>query len=348
MLSTPITGGVSTAVEAGSAHVASFGAHVADYISLVTIDAELLPLLGGPNTSDLDDIVGSRKLADELTRQSVDQRAPLPPGLSFRDTHAVDHNGREVPIRIYQPENDSVPLGAMIFIHGGGFIFGDLESEHDRCLYYTAHAEVVVVSIDYRLAPEFPFPAALDDVTLVLNWLVEHASDLGVDAGRIAVVGASAGGALAAGLVLRSRDVGGPSIAAQMLIYPALDDRGATLSMDTFEVYDPWDGQRSRKTWPLYLGRPGDAPPYAAPARCDDLRNLPVTFILSCEEDPLRDEDLDFAQRLLHAGVSVELHHYRATYHAFDVIGPGTTVGRRAMSEQALFLQRTIGSLAPQ
>jgi acetyl esterase/lipase len=128
-----------------------------------------------------------------------------------------------------------------------------------------------------------------------------------------------------------------------MLIYPVLDDRGTTASMTTFETYDPWDGHRSRQMWPLYLGHDGAAPVYAAPARADHLRDLPPTFVMSCEEDPLRDEDLAFAQRLLDAGVSVELHHYRGTYHAFDVIAPETAVSRRALSEQALFLQRTVG-----
>ncbi len=114
--------------------------------------------------------------------------------------------------------------------------------------------------------------------------------------------------------------------------------------MATFEVYDPWDGDRSRKMWPLYLGHHGDALAYAAPARASDLSGLPVTFLMSCEEDPLRDEDLAFAQRLLHAGVSVELHHYRGTYHAFDVIAPSSSVGRRALDEQAYFLQQVVGT----
>jgi acetyl esterase/lipase len=132
-----------------------------------------------------------------------------------------------------------------------------------------------------------------------------------------------------------------------MLIYPVLDDRGTTISMAAFEVYDPWDGERSRKMWPLYLGHDGEAPVYAAPSRAADLRGSPTTFLMSCEEDPLRDEELAFAQRLLYAGVSVELHHYRGTYHGFDVLATEAAVSRRALSEQSLFLQRTIGPLAP-
>jgi acetyl esterase/lipase len=127
------------------------------------------------------------------------------------------------------------------------------------------------------------------------------------------------------------------------VIYPVLDDRGTTMSMSAYEVYDPWDGQRSRKMWPLYLGHTGEAPPYAAAARAQDLHGLPTTYLMSCEEDPLRDEELEFAQRLLHAGVSVELHHYRGTYHAFDVIAPDSALARRALDEQSLFLRSVIG-----
>jgi acetyl esterase/lipase len=128
-----------------------------------------------------------------------------------------------------------------------------------------------------------------------------------------------------------------------MLLYPVLDDRGTTRSMSTFATYDPWDGERSRKMWPAYLGHSGAAPVYAAPSRASDLGGLPTTFIVSCEEDPLRDEEFEFAQRLLSEGVSVEFHHYRGTYHAFDVIAVDSAVARRALSEQSLFLSHTIG-----
>jgi acetyl esterase len=320
-----------------------FSSTLADYISAMALDPELLQFLGGPNTADLNDIAGSRGLAEMLTAEALARRPAPPEGVNFRDTLAEDGGGAQVPVRIYRRDDLASPSGALLFVHGGAFVFGDLELEHDRCLYYAANVDAVVVSVDYRLAPEFPYPAGLQDVTLALGWMVEHAQELGVDTERICVGGASAGGALAAGLVLLCRDEHGPSVAAQMLIYPVLDDRVATLSMEAFEIYDPWDGERSRQMWPLYLGHHGDALPYAAPARASDLSGLPVTFMMSCEEDPLRDEDLTFAQRLLHAGVSVELHHYRGTYHAFDVLGSETTVGRRALSEQALFLERVVG-----
>ncbi|MBW4030966.1 MAG: alpha/beta hydrolase [Acidobacteria bacterium] len=310
------------------------------------LDPELLPLLGGPATSDLDHIGQSRAIAKVESEKAVASR-PVSDEVSWRDTEATDHDGREVKVRVYSRHGLPTPAGAMLFVHGGAFVFGDLELEHDRCMYYAAHADALIAAVDYRLAPEFPYPAAHDDVWLALEWLVDAADELGVDVKRICLGGASAGGSLAQGVALRSRDEAGPVVAAVMLMYPVLDDRGTTASMASFEVYEPWDASRARKMWPLYLGHGDDAPAYAAPARAQDLRRLPPTFVMSCEEDPLRDEDLAFAQRLIDAGVSVELHHYRGTYHAFDVIGPQTTVGRRALREQATFLQHTVGRPIP-
>jgi acetyl esterase/lipase len=321
-----------------------FCAPTDDYISPMALDPELLPFLGGPDNANMDEIASSRAIDAALIASAIELRPPPPMGLLIRDEVVTGESHGAVAIRLYRREDLPPSAGAFLFIHGGAFVFGNLESEHDRCVYYAQTTDVIVVSVDYRLAPEFPYPTGHDDVWTALQWLVANAQELGVDPSRICIGGASAGGSLAAGIVLRCRDEGGPHVAAQLLIYPVLDDRGTSLSMATYEVYDPWDGERSRKMWPLYLGHDGDAPVYAAPARANDLRGLPPTFIMSCEEDPLRDEELAFGQRLLQAGVSVEMHHYRGTYHAFDVIAPETAVSRRALSEQALFLQREVGT----
>ena len=308
----------------------------------MTLDPDVAALLGGPDDSDMDDIAASRAVGAALNAQSNARRPPLAPGIRVRDTAVPASATHAVPIRIYQRDGVETPSGALLFIHGGGFIFGDLDSEHDRLLTYLDLADVTIVSVDYRLAPEHPFPAGLDDCWTVLTWLVENAVSLGVDPARIGVGGASAGGALAAGLALRCRDEG-LTIAAQMLIYPVLDDRCATASMAIFDECDPWSGRRNRQMWPLYLGHEGEAPVYAAPARAQDLTGLPATYLMSCEEDPLRDEELAYAQRLLDAGVGVELHHYPGTYHAFDVIAPDAAVSRRAFAEHAGFVQRRLG-----
>ena len=312
----------------------------------MAIYPELLPFLSGAGGTDMDEIELSRAAQAGAITDAQSLRGALPRGLRIHDEVIRVEGSHDVGVRIYRRSDLSPSAGALLYIHGGAFIFGSLDSEHDRCIHYAIHAEVVVISVDYRLAPEFPYPAAIDDVLTSLLWLHERSTEIGVDVTKICVGGASAGGSLAAGLALRCRDQARAQVKALMLLYPVLDDRGTTMSMETFDVYHGWDGMRSRKMWPLYLGHDEDAVPYAAPARADDLSGLPVTFIMSCEEDPQRDEDLAFAQQLLHAGVSVELHHYRGTFHGFDVVASETEVGRRALSEQVLFLESVIGIAA--
>lgn len=308
----------------------------------MTLDRDVAAALGGPDDADMDDIAASRAIGAALNAQNNARRSPLAPGVHVRDTAVPAAKGHAVPVRIYQRDNVTAPSGALLYIHGGGFIFGDLDSEHDRCLTYLAQADITIVSVDYRLAPEHPYPAGFDDCWSALGWLRENAVALGVDPGRLGVGGASAGGALAAGVALRCRDEG-VALAAQMLIYPVLDDRCRTNSMATYEDCEPWSGRRNRQMWPLYLGHDSDAPVYAAPARSEDLSDLADTYLMSCEEDPLRDEEIIYAQRLLDAGVSVEFHHVPGTYHAFDVFAPEAALSRRALAEHATFLQRHLG-----
>jgi acetyl esterase/lipase len=220
----------------------------------MAIDPELPHFLGGPGNANMDEIELSGEVDAALIAETLATRQEPPAGLNIRDEVAIWNENLVVPVRIYRRDNLPEATGALLFIRGGAFVFGNLESEHDRCLHYAQHSDVVVVSVEYRLAPEFPYPAALDDAWTSLHWLLEHAPELGVDPKRICIGGASAGGLLAAGLVLRYRDQTGPRIAAQMLLYPVLDDRVATLSIEAFEIYDPWNGSRSRKMWPLYLG----------------------------------------------------------------------------------------------
>ncbi len=309
----------------------------------MALDPELIPFLEGPRSADLDDIPGSRARDAASLVEAASRRAPVPEGISISEILVHDASGRGVPGRIYRHRENATPSGVVLFLHGGAFVFGGLELEHSRCLYYAEHTGCAVVAVDYRLSPEYPYPAALDDAAVVLAWLVARGEELDVDPQRICVAGASAGGSLAAGLVLRTRDLDLTMPSSQMLLYPVLDDRALTTSMSQFIEGEPWDAKRTRQMWPLYLGHHDAAPAYAAPARATDLRGLPTTFLMSCELDPLRDEDLSFAQRLLEAGVSVELHHYRATCHGFDIIALGSRLSERALREQSVFLRQTIG-----
>jgi acetyl esterase/lipase len=294
----------------------------------------------------MDDITGTRRRLAELAEVEIAGRTALPPGLQWSDQvigDAVD--GLQVPIRIYSNDNVPRPCGALLFFHGGAFVLGDLESEHGRCMRFARDANCVVVSVDYRLAPEHPYPAAVDDGYFVLQWLRENARSQGIDPSRIAVGGASAGGALAAGTVLRSRDSDGAWLKAQLLIYPVIDNQTSSPSIQQYFHAEPWDGERTQKMWREYLrNTSGEVSAYASPARARDLSDIPPTYIMTAECDPLRDEALIFAQRLLHDGVTVELHHFSRTYHGFDVVAPGSRLSELALNEQVKFLQRELGT----
>jgi acetyl esterase/lipase len=242
----------------------------------------------------------------------------------------------DVLVRVYDPPRGAGSRACLVYFHGGGFIAGDLDTEDVRCVVLAKHAGCVVVSVDYRLAPEHPYPAALDDGEAALRWASSSAATLEVDPARIGVGGGSAGGTLAAGLALRARDRGGPPLAFQLLVYPALDDRLRTASMRA--VGTPViDGRSVAYTWDSYLGTArADVAQYAAPARAESLAGLPPTYLMTAELDPLRDEGIEYATRLLHAGVSVELHQFGGAFHGFDLFP--TTISRRARDEQVAWL----------
>ncbi|GAA4104384.1 alpha/beta hydrolase [Actinomadura miaoliensis] len=260
---------------------------------------------------DLTDPVNARKGFTELAAAR-----PAP------DTSNLEIEDRTVPaepdvaVRIYRPHGAQ---GAVVWLHGGGIIFGDLDTEHPWAARLADGSGAVVISVDYRRAPENRFPAALDDAYAVLTWAAEHAAELGVDPGRIAVGGHSAGAGLAAAVALRARDEQGPPIRFQLLNEPGLDDRQETWSARNF-TDTPWhDRDKITAAWRHYLGS-APATPYAAPARAADLSGLPPAYIATAEFDPVRDEGIDYALRLLQAGVSVELHQWPGTFHGSQAI----------------------------
>ncbi len=275
----------------------------------------MLPVLDGS------DPVAARDLLSQLIAQ-----LPAP------DTTGVQHDDRMIPggpgdpevrIRIYRPDERSAPA-AIYSVHGGGFISGDLETEHALNVNLARELGVVVVAVDYRLAPETPFPGPLEDVYAGLVWTARHADELGIDAGRIAIHGASAGGGLCAALALLARDRKGPDIAFQFLSVPELDDRLATASMTAFTDTPLWNRPNAVASWDHYLGlgRAGtdDVPVYAAPARATDLAGLPPAYVSVMQFDPLRDEGIAYALALLAAGVTVELHLFPGTFHGSALI----------------------------
>jgi acetyl esterase len=305
-------------------------------------DPELAPLVPSlPVESDWSDLPAARAQMLEMIGAALGQQ-PEPAGVRHEDRMIPGPaSGPEVRVRIYHPEDAAGPLPAVLYLHGGGFCFGSIETEHLGAAQTAAAVEAVVVSVDYRLAPEHPFPAGVEDCYAGLAWLAANAGALGVDADRLAVMGGSAGGGLAAGTALLARDRGGPALCFQVLNIPELDDRLDTPSMREFTDTPLWNRPNAIASWRHYLGDAagGEVSPYAAPARAEDLRGLPAAYVATMEYDPLRDEGLRYAMRLLEHGVSVELHQYPGTFHGSAMIA-SAQVSRRASEELMGALRR--------
>lgn len=293
------------------------------------MEREFAALLDQMPTIDLTDLPTFRRLLAarhprELTRQ---------PDVEIRHLTVPGRDGTGVPVRVYVPADRSRPSPGLVYCHGGGFVVGSLDSDHERCVRLAAEAGVVVVSPDYRLAPEHRYPAGLDDCTAALSWLHDAAFELGVDRMRLAVGGTSAGGALATGCALRARDEGGPTLALLLLSCPVADSCLAGASIREFWTSPGWNGAATARMWEHYLPT-GIPAPYAAPAQVVSLAGLPPTEIIVADLDPLRDEGLLLAQKLERDGVPVTIHHFPGVPHGFDTLLPWAETSVRAVSTQ--------------
>ena len=247
---------------------------------------------------------------------------------------ASDHP--ELTVRIYRPTEVAGPLAGLLWVHGGGYVVGTSDMSDYAQAEMALAGQCLVVSVEYRLAPEHPFPAPLDDCYAALKWLHANASELGVDPARLAVGGASAGGGLAAGLVLLARDRGEVPLIFQLLIYPMLDDRNTTHSSHFMTFDGFWNRSANLQGWRAYLGRePGgdDVSPYAAAVRATDLKGLPPAFIPVGDLDLFLDEDISYAQRLLQAGVPTELHVYPGAFHGSEGMVPKAALSQRMVRD---------------
>ncbi|WP_219537320.1 alpha/beta hydrolase [Nonomuraea guangzhouensis] len=271
---------------------------------------------------NLAELAGAAPAADTAGMEIEDRLVPADP---------------DVAVRIYRPRQAQ---GAIVWLRGGGFVMGDLDTEHPWASRLADGSGAVVISVGYRQAPEHRFPAALDDAYAVLTWTAEYAAELGIDPARIAVGGHSAGAGLAAAMALRARDEQGPPIRFQLLNQPELDDRQDTWSARNF-TDTPWmTRDKLAATWRHYLGST-PATQYAAPARATDLSGLPPAYIATAELDPLRDEGMGYAMRLLEAGVSVELHQWPGTFHGSQAI-LSAEVSQRQLAELTGALRRAL------
>ncbi|MCX2982226.1 alpha/beta hydrolase [Halieaceae bacterium IMCC14734] len=312
------------------------------------IDTELTAILEYIPASDFSDPVATRKNMKDMMQlfgNDTDES-----GINITDTTIPGMSGApDIPLRIYRPEESDAITAGLLYIHGGGFAVGDLDSEHSGVVSMCRSLGIVIVSVDYRLAPEDPYPAGLEDCYTALQWVHQQATTLGIDATRIGVRGGSAGGGLAAALALLTRDRSGPSLCFQFLGIPELDDRLSTVSMIEFTDTPLWHRGNAILSWQYYLGdkyQPGaEGVPYtAAPARADieDLRGLPPAYVSTMEFDPLRDEGIQYALKLLQAGVATELHSFPGTYHGSEMVLEAA-VTKRGNGEGLEALRRGLG-----
>ena len=279
-------------------------------------------------------------LSEELlpsVRAVLDQRRA--DGAAQLDTAGVDIEDavafEEVPVRIYRGGT----AGAVVYCHSGAFVLGNLDTDQLQCVQLARRAACTVISVDYRLAPEHPYPAGIDDALAVLHWAADSAPNWGIAADRLAVAGSSAGGALAAGLAQRAADGSAPPVRFQLLHQPVLDD-GLTPSRQEFSDTPGFDGPAAELMWRYYLG--GESPAGAVPARAADLTGVAPAFISCSELDPLRDEAVDYALRLMWAGVPTELHVVPGTCHGFDSLVPDCEISRQMFDLQGAALRRAL------
>jgi acetyl esterase/lipase len=310
----------------------------------IAVALQQMPPLFDPDA----DLLEIRRNAERMFAGMAEQ-IPTPNPTVTREDRAVpgSDGAPDVRVRIYQAaKRTSSPAPAFLWIHGGGFFLGRSVDNEAFCEQVVLETGAVVVSVDYRLTPECPFPAALEDCYAALKWLVSACAELHIDTERIAIGGVSAGGNLAATTALLARDRGGPALCFQFLLCPVLDDRHTTPSSHDVTDMRVWNRRVSLKAWAAYLASSeGKVSPYAAPARASNLSNLPPAYIYVEEQDLLRDEDIAYANRLMQAGVATELHIYPGTFHGSYAFAPMAAVSQRAVCEHLSILKRVLTGL---
>jgi acetyl esterase/lipase len=307
-------------------------------------DPELAPIVEMLPAVGLDDLDAARASILEMVRPmnaKVDAT-----GVDITDHQIPGPDGApDVLVRVFAPSGGAggAHRPAILDIHGGGFVVGSIEMQYAAGVSLVRELGAVVATVEYRLAPEHPFPAPIDDCYAALCWMHDNAGELGIDRDRIAVSGQSAGGGLTAGTVLLARDRGGPKVCFQFLGIPELDHRLETASMRAFVDTPMWHRGAAIKSWEMYLGPDhGEVSPYASPSIAADLSGLPPAYVSTMEFDPLRDEGILYALRLMEAGVCVELHSYPGTFHGSALV-PHAAVSRRANTEMVGALRRGLG-----
>jgi acetyl esterase len=261
-------------------------------------------------------------------------------GIGPDDVMTEDRTFGDTPVRIYRPKAkvSKAALPAILFFHGGGWVLGSIETHDALCRRLCSETQAAVISVDYRLAPEHPFPLPLDDCFAATDFAAKHASELGLDAERIVVAGDSAGGNLAAAVALKARDLSGPKLRAQVLIYPAMDSECNTESYSNFAEGYGLTKQAMFWYWKQYLGD-GPANIYASPSKAHTLTGLPETILITSQYDVLRDEGELYAKKLREAGIEVSQRRYAGVVHGFVHFAGALEQGKTATTDLAKHLR---------
>jgi len=306
---------------------------------------------------ELRELLADMPLMSQLTPEVLAQLRQFPstPVDSLLAHRQVDRreitvpaeDGAPIPLSVFSPANADRTAAApcVYWIHGGGMVMGDRFSQIDIPLEWLDEFGAVVVSVDYRLAPEVTGTTLVDDCYQGLLWTVEHSEELGVDPTRIIVAGASAGGGLAAGVTLLARDLGAPAIAAQVLICPMLDHRNTTTSSRQYSgVPGVWTGEMNEFGWRAVLGdlTVDEVSAYVSPSRAEDLSGLPTTYVDAGSAEVFRDEDTDYATRIWAAGGQAELHVWAGGFHGFDALYPQADISATARRTRTDWLTRLL------
>jgi acetyl esterase/lipase len=262
-----------------------------------------------------------------------------------RTEHRIAGPDGEILATVFSPREAAGSRPGILFLHGGGMIIGDRFTGIDELLDWTEEHRAVSVTVDYPLAPEHPDPAPVEAAYAALLWTVEHSKDLGIDPSRLMIAGSSAGAGIAAGVALMARDRSGPTLIAQLLNSPMLDDRNDTVSSRQYTQTGSWSRESNETGWDALLGdrrHTTQVSPYAAPARAGDLSDLPPAFIDVGSAEVFRDEAVGYASELWAAGVQAEMHVWAGGFHMFHGPAPTAAVSKAAIATRADWVRRTL------
>lgn len=317
-------------------------AHDADL--LARMDPEIAAVVPGLPVMDLSDIPAARRARAVLMAQSLSSFEPdLAVQVEDLSVPGYLPGDPDVAVRLYRPVDHAGSLPALVWIHGGGHVVGQVEQDDPTMQHLVRELGCVAASVDWRRAPEHPFPAALHDAAAALEFVHDQAPRLGVDPHRIAIGGASSGGGVAAGLALLARDRAMVQLVLQLLLYPMLDDRNTTPSSHLVRDERLWNRRSNLRAWQAYLGdawATDEVSPLAAPARAPDLTGVAPAYVAVGDLDGFLDEDVDYATRLINAGVATELHVYPGAPHGFDLFNPAAGVSRQYLRDRDAALLR--------